>query len=174
MPDTPIASKATDLYLTRHSILLVVVAGLASAAFLYFGTGLHPIWWLLWLAPVPVLAIAPRLHGGAAFLLGFIAWLIGEVNQWNYVRNQIELPPQIIILYFLVPAVVFGLGVLFMRSFLRRGSPFLAALAFPAYWVACEYLNAISSPHSTWGNLAYTQMDCLPVIQLASITGLWG
>ena len=30
------------------------------------------------------------------------------------------------------------------------------------------------SPHSTWGNLAYTQMNCLSVIQIASITGLWG
>jgi apolipoprotein N-acyltransferase len=70
MPDTPIASKTTDCYLTRHSILLVVFAGLASAAFFYFGTGLHPIWWMLWLAPVPVLAVAPRFRAGSAFLLG--------------------------------------------------------------------------------------------------------
>src|SRR5262249_14053414 len=30
------------------------------------------------------------------------------------------------------------------------------------------------SPHGTWGNLAYTQMDCLPLIQIAAITGIWG
>ena len=30
------------------------------------------------------------------------------------------------------------------------------------------------SPHGTFGNLSYTQMDCLPVIQIASITGIWG
>jgi apolipoprotein N-acyltransferase len=154
--------------------LLVIAACLGAAALFYFGTGLRPIWWLVWLTPVPVLAIAPRLHASAAFVFSFVAWLIGEMNQWNYVRHQMELPPQIIILYFLVPAVVFGLGVLFMRSFLKRGWPFLAALAFPVYWVACEYLNAISSPHSTRGNLAYTQMNCLPVIQIASITGIWG
>ena len=169
-----LGATTPEFSLKFYNFFLVTAAGLVSAALLYFGTGLHPIWWLLWLAPVPVLAIAPRLHGGAAFLLGFIAWLIGEMNQWNYVRNQIELPLLITILYFLIPAVVFGLGVFFMRSFLRRGWPFLAALAFPVYWVACEYLNAISSPHSTWGNLAYTQMNCLPVIQIASITGIWG
>ena len=61
-----------------------------------------------------------------------------------------------------------------MRSFLRRGSPILAAFALPVYWVTCEYLTAIASPHSTWGNLAYTQMDFLPLIQIASISGLWG
>jgi apolipoprotein N-acyltransferase len=157
-----------------RKLFLVIVAGLVSAAFAYLGTGLHPIWWALWLAPIPVLAIAPRLRGIAAFLLGSAAWLIGEMNQWNYVRHEIELPLQILILYFAVPAIVFGFGVLFVRSFVRRGSLFLASLAFPVYWVACEYLSAIASPHSTWGNLAYTQMNCLPVIQIASVTGIWG
>jgi apolipoprotein N-acyltransferase len=157
-----------------RKLFLITVAGLVSATFAYLGTGLHPIWWALWLAPIPVLAIAPRLHGSVAFLLGAIVWLIGEMNQWTYVRHAIELPPLITILYFVVPAVVFGLGVLFVRNFIRRGSLFLASLAFPVYWVAYEYLTATTSPHSTWGNLAYTQMNCLPVIQIAAITGLWG
>jgi apolipoprotein N-acyltransferase len=169
-----IAAKAGVFPLKFYKFLLFIAAGLASAALFYFGTGLHPIWWLLWLAPVPVQAIAARIHGGAAFLLGSIAWLLGETNQWNYVRHEMELPLRIIILYFVITAVVFGLGVLFMRSFFRHGSPFLASLAFPAYWVPCEYLNALASPHSTWGNLAYTQMNCLPLIQLASVTGVWG
>jgi apolipoprotein N-acyltransferase len=157
-----------------HKLFLIAVAGLVSAAFAYLGTGFHPIWWALWLAPIPVLAISPRLRAGPAFLLGGIAWLIGELNQWNYVRHQIELPPQITVLYFAVPAVVFGFGVLFVRSLLRRGSLFFASLALPVYWVTYEYLTATASPHSTWGNLAYTQTDCLPVIQIAAITGLWG
>src|SRR4029077_10662696 len=158
----------------RRLNLVIIAAGLASAALSYLGTGLHPVWWMLWLAPVPVLTIAPRLRGSTAFLLGSVAWLIGEMNQWNYVTQELQLPRQIVILYFVIPAVVFGLGVLFVRSFLRRGSLYLGALAFPVYWVTCEYLNAIASPHSTWGNLAYTQMNCLPAIQIASITGIWG
>jgi apolipoprotein N-acyltransferase len=156
------------------NILLVTAAGLASAAFFYLGTGLHPSWWALWLAPIPVLAIAPRLRSRAAFLLGAIAWFLGEMNQWNYVRHEMELPLPITILYFVIPAVIFGLGVLFVRSFIRRGSLFLASIALPVYWVTYEYLTATASPHSTWGNLAYTQMNCLPAIQVAAITGLWG
>jgi apolipoprotein N-acyltransferase len=108
------------------------------------------------------------------FSLGSIAWLLGEMNQWNYLRHVIELPPRIIIVFFAIAAVVFGVGVLFVRSFLRRGSLLLAALAFPVYWVTCEHFNAMASPHSTFGNLAYTQMNCLPLIQIASVTGLWG
>ena len=157
-----------------RKLFLVAAAGLVAAALAYFGTGLHPIWWALWLAPIPVLAISPQLRGGAAFLIAAFAWVIGEMNQWNYVRHEIELPLQITVLYFVVPAVAFGLGVLFVRNLLRRGSLFFASLALPVYWVAYEYLTAIASPHSTWGNLAYTQMNCLPVIQIAAITGLWG
>jgi apolipoprotein N-acyltransferase len=177
IPVLPEQSRESHLGVLRMrspKLFVVAAAGLVSAAFAHLGTGLHPIWWALWLAPIPVLAIAPRLHGSAAFLLGSAAWLIGEMNQWNYVRHEIELPPQITILYFVVPAVVFGFGVVFVRSFIRRGSLILAAVAFPVYWVTYEYLTAIASPHSTWGNLAYTQMNCVPVIQIASITGLWG
>ncbi|HEY2046661.1 MAG TPA: hypothetical protein VGG93_08780, partial [Candidatus Udaeobacter sp.] len=63
----------------------VIAAALATAALSYFGTGLHPIWWMLWLAPIPALAIAPRLSTSAAFLLGSGAWLLGALNEWNYV-----------------------------------------------------------------------------------------
>jgi len=157
-----------------RKLFLIAVAALVTAALAYFGTGLHPIWWALWLAPVPVLTIAPRLHGATAFLFSAVAWLIGEMNQWNYVRHVIELPLQITVLFFVVPAVVFGLGVLFVRRFLRRGSVCLAAIAFPVYWVTYEYFSATTSPHGTWGNLAYTQMNCFPVIQIAAITGIWG
>lgn len=157
-----------------RTVLLALAAGGASAALLYLGTGLHPIWWALWLAPAPVLALAPQLRRRAAFLLAAAAWLIGEMNLWNYLTRGIQLPLPLILVLLLVPALVFGLAVLFTRSFLRRGSLFLAALAFPVCWVAYEYLTEIGSPHSTFGNLAYTQMNCLPIIQIASITGIWG
>src|SRR5438132_13619610 len=102
-----------------RNLLLVVVAGLASAAFSYLGTGLHPIWWLLWLAPVPVLAIAPRLRSRAAFLLGSFAWLIGEINQWNYFTHDIEMPLLIVILVIVIQAVSFCFRILLWRCFHR-------------------------------------------------------
>ena len=155
-------------------ILLVIAAGAASAGLAYLGTGLHPIWWCLWLAPVPVLALATHLGRGAAFLLAFIAWLVGALNEWNYFTRGIEVPLPLIAIVLLVPALVFGLCVLFARSFLRRGSLVLGAIAFPVSWVAYEYLSEVGSPNSTFGNLGYTQMDFLPIIQIASITGIWG
>ena len=157
-----------------RKVLLAAAAALVSAALLYLGTGLHPIYWLLWVAPIPVLMIAARLRAGVAFLLAAVTWLIGEMNLWNYLAHGLELPLPIILFVLFVPAIAFGVGVLFMRGFLRRGSLFRAALALPAYWVAYEYLTEVGSPHSTFGNLAYTQMNALPIIQIASLTGIWG
>ena len=152
----------------------VILAGLASAALFYFGTGLHPIWWMVWLAPVPVLAIAPRLGRGAAFLLaaarGSRASSICGVT--SLASWQVPLP--ITLVLFVVPALVFALGVLLVRGFLRRGVLLKAALAFPVFWVSFQYLSEVGSPHSTFGNLAYSQMNCLPLIQIASVTGIWG
>jgi hypothetical protein len=42
---------------TAWSILSVTGAVVTSSAMLYWGTGLHPLWWLTWFAPLPVLLI---------------------------------------------------------------------------------------------------------------------
>ena len=154
--------------------LWMFLAGVASAALFYFGTGLNPIWWMVWLAPVPVLTLAPRLGRGAAFLLAAGALFVGELNMWNYFTKVVGVPLPLTLVALVVPALVFALGVLFVRSFLRRGALFLAALALPIFWVSFQYLSEVGSPHSTFGNLAYTQMNCRPLIQIASLTGIWG
>ena len=49
-----------------RKFVFAVVAGIASAALFYLGTGLHPICWLLWVAPVPVLTRASGNQTSAA------------------------------------------------------------------------------------------------------------
>ncbi|MEU5865522.1 hypothetical protein ABZ815_30435 [Nonomuraea sp. NPDC047529] len=49
-----------------------------------------------------------------------------------------------------------------------------AVLAVPALWVGVEYLMALAGPHGAWWSLAYTQADVLPVVQTASVAGVWG
>ena len=151
-----------------------ILAGGTSAALFFFGTGLHPIWWMVWLAPVPVLTVAPRLARWPAFLLAAGASFIGQFNLWNYFTRVLEVPLPITLVALLVPSLVFALGVLFARGFLRRDALFAAALAFPVFWVSFQYLSAVSSPHGTFGNLAYSQMNYLPLIQVAALTGIWG
>lgn len=50
----------------------------------------------------------------------------------------------------------------------------VSTLIFPLAWTATEYISSIANPYGTWSSLAYTQYDNLTLIQLTSITGIWG
>ncbi len=157
---------------TRHPLLVALLALLTSGVMLYFSTGLHPLWWVIWIAPVPVLLLAPRVSRRMAFAVAFLAWAIGGLNLWSYFRHLLSTPLIVTLLIIGLPALLFALDVLLYRRLLAK-SAWRAALVFSSFWVACEFLNALTSPHSTAGNLAYTQMNFLPILQIASITGIW-
>ena len=157
-----------------RNVATVVLLGFASCALLWFGTGLHPIWWLTWFAPLPVLWMARRLPRGATFCLAFGAWTIGACNEWKFLHDFIELPLAILLAAILLPGLIFALDVVLWRRFILRNQPALAATAFASLWVVYEFAMQSFSPHATSGSLAYSQMDCLPILQVASVTGLSG
>ena len=118
---------------------LVIGAGVVSAGLFYFGTGLHPTWWLLWLAPIPVHSdcAATSHQRCVSTRLNRVVPRRNEPMELSQACNRAAVAHRHS--FFVIAAAVFGLGVLFTRSFLRRGSLFLAAFAFPVYWVTCEY-----------------------------------
>ena len=150
------------------------LATLVSGALFYFGTGLHPIWYLTWLAPIPVLLFASSAPGWAAALAAFLAWAAGAANEFVYGYHVVGLPLAVMVVVLVGPSLAFAVAVMIWRFCLRRGAWGEAMLALPSAWAGFEFLNASTSPHGTFGSLAYSQMDCLPVLQLASLTGLWG
>ena len=158
----------------KSPYLSALLALILSAIGFYFGTGLHPLWWLAWLAAIPVLLVAPRIPGVLAFVLGFIAWAAGFMNQWRFFRSELGIPVSTICLYIGGSALVFGLAVLAYRTFVRIGAVWRGALVFPSLWVLAEFINSRTSIHSTSSNLAYSQMNFLPILQIASVTGIWG
>lgn len=155
-----------------RQVLIASTVLVSSAAAWFFGTGLHPHWYLVWLAPLPVLLAAPYLSTWTTYAIAFITFAFGACNSWNY--DRIVVPVWLLILMVVGPALVFAWIVSVHRRFVLRGQLLRAAFALPILWCAFEYLLEFRSPHSTWGNLGYTQMDFLPVLQFASITGIWG
>lgn len=148
------------------------LAALATALCLWWGTGLDPRWPLTWLAPLPILVVAPRAGQARVAAAAFIAWALGGLNMLAYLRSVAPLPAVAGAL--VVPAGVFALCVLLFRGLSRRGATWLAAFGFPAAWTSFEFLLSLTSPHGTFGSLAYTQTDLLPLLQVASVTGIWG
>jgi apolipoprotein N-acyltransferase len=149
-----------------------VVAVVLSGAMYFLGSGLHPHWYLTWLAPLPVLLVASQLASRRALLIASAAYAIGSLNLWQYYREL--MPLGVLLLIVLGPSLVFGLIVLVYRGFALRGQLFKAMFSVPLLWVAFQYLQEFRSVHSTFGNVAYTQMDFLPVLQIAALTGIWG
>ena len=152
---------------------IAAVTVLASGLCLFFGTGLHPVWWLTWIAPIPVLIAAARLTRGWTFATAFAASAVGGLNMWNYFHVALEIPLIPVILFMAGPSLVFACIVLVYRRFLRIAA-WQAALIFPTLWVTYEFVSSRLSPHSTFGNISYSQMNFVPVLQIASVTGIWG
>jgi apolipoprotein N-acyltransferase len=151
---------------------LIAAAVVTSAGMYFVSFGLHPIWWLVWLAPLPVLLVAPGLRAWQALAIAFAARALAEFNLWDYVRHVIQVPLGPALAFLLIPAAFFALAVLLYRALLRKGNPWLAMLGFPVTLVAGEYLFSIGQ--GTFGNTGYTQLANLPILQLAALTGLWG
>jgi apolipoprotein N-acyltransferase len=149
-------------------------AVVASAVLFSLGTGLRPVPWLTWLAPLPVLVVAPRVRAMTAFGVAAAAWLGGETAMWGYFLHTVQIPPPMAVLIIIGSALLFGLVVLPTRALLLRRRPLAAAAVFPAAWVTVEYAMSLAAPNGAWWSLAYTQAGVLPVLQITAVTGVWG
>jgi apolipoprotein N-acyltransferase len=152
--------------------LLILAAGALTAGAYFASTGLHTVWWLPWLAPLPVLLLAPELRAWQAFAVALAARAVGVLNIWIYMRQIGDFPLWRAGAMVLGPAIYFALAVVLYRGLFRKGRLWLAALAFPVTMVAGEYLFSLFL--GTFLNTGYTQLQNLPLLQLAALTGLWG
>ncbi|HUZ04156.1 MAG TPA: nitrilase-related carbon-nitrogen hydrolase [Acidobacteriaceae bacterium] len=155
----------------RRAIVILCAVVLTAGAY-FISSGLHRLWWPVWFAPLPVLLLAPRSRGWQTFAVALVARALAALNFWNYDRHVVQLPLGLALAAILVPAFFFALAVILYRGLLRNGNRWLATLAFPVTMVAAEYLISLSQ--GTFIDTGYTQLENLPILQLAAITGIWG
>jgi apolipoprotein N-acyltransferase len=159
--------------LSRGRIALEGLAAvILTAALVSLGTGLRPRWPLVWFAPLPSLIVALRTSVGPTLAVAFLGWFAGSLNLWSYYERTLEMRLAAAVSAVASGALVFALAVVLFRSLVRRGAYVSGLVAFPALWVSCEYLVNLAT--GTYGSLAYSQLDFLPFLQLASLTGPWG
>jgi len=60
------------------------------------------------------------------------------------------------------------------RLLATRLKGILSTLVFPAAWCGIEYAMSMIPAKGSWTALAYSQGGNLPLLQLASVTGIWG
>jgi len=140
--------------------------------FLIFSNGIWKIIPLAtWLAPVFLMRFMRTQDKTKGLLLSvpifLIAWIIMANNLYS------GMPVWVSILTALIYGIIFYLPFLADRLMTQKIKGFLGTLIFPLTWVTLEFLLSLT-PANSWFSLAYTQHDNLELIQLASVTGIWG
>ena len=151
--------------------MIVVLCAILSGVGMYFSLGLGEFWPLAWLAPIPVLWLAFRpVKGWKVFAAALAGGLIGGCNILPAYLGT--LPPLVLAIAIIVPALTFALSVLGARFVSRRVAPILGVIAFATLWTAFDYLLSLG-PNGTATSPATSQVGMPFVIQTASIFGLW-
>jgi apolipoprotein N-acyltransferase len=161
----------SDKFFSRAPVILIsiFVAGVCW----FLSTGLSgDLWWLAWIAPLSILFIITEVSATTAFLVAFSAYLIGRLSWVNYLRSV--LPLILVVVFTLILPLIFALILVATRKVILRTNHWIAFLCFPILYTAFEWIYFEISKDGTAGSLAYSQSNCLPLIQIASITGVTG
>jgi len=142
---------------------------LASGLALRYAFGLEPVWWLAWLAPLPLLVAAWRSPARAAFALALLAGLIASSGNLHFFALTMPLPAALWVT--LLSALPWPLAVGVTRRLLARTASPWAVLAYPLTWCALDTLLAHLHPDTNWGSLAYSQAGFLPAVQVLALGG---
>jgi apolipoprotein N-acyltransferase len=138
---------------------------------LIFSNGIfHIIPAATWLAPVFLIRFL-RTHvkkrGVFLFLMFYLtAWVIMLYGLYS------GMPPWVSVVTGLLYGIFFFLAFWADRLIVSKKNGFAGTLVFPTAVVTIEFFLSLT-PGNSWFSLAYTQ-PLLPLMQLASVTGMWG
>jgi len=163
-------TKRTDQLRARMSAGFPLL--LAGAALLVVSNGrwiLPLATWLYSVFLVRYVRTAPKLWKGlaATYLVFFVTMPILWLGLWPFPPLVMAKMAAMTAAYSVVPYLLDRLSESRIRGVAQT-------LVFPTSAVALEFLFTLRLSQTTWGNLAYTQTENLPLLQLASIAGIWG
>lgn len=156
-----------------NSSIQIIASILLSSICWYFSVGLQGgFWYLLWFAPVPILLLAFRVNGRTAFFSAFLAYFLGRISWFFFLIKVATIIPAILIS--VIQGLTFALILLATRRVVLRRDSWITFLAFPVFFTLFEFILMTFSKDGTASSLAYSQANCLPLVQLASLTGILG
>jgi apolipoprotein N-acyltransferase len=133
---------------------------------------LHPVWWLAWVAPAPLLAAALRSSTRAALGWALLAGLIGASGRLHYLTLVMPLAPALFVMLLLALLWVLVVSQA-RRVMLATASPW-AVLAYPLMWCAVDTLLVHLHPDGNFDSIAYSQGGFPPALQVTALLGVSG
>ena len=166
------ATTKKDLPTGRDNAVLWICLPLAGVLW-FFAGGRYVVGAAAWLAPVFMLRWFRGRRAAVAFPLAVLAAGTATFFAWRGIAD-VMMPTAFYVLFSAAAASVYLLPYLVDRFLSRRLDGFSSTLVFPAAVVTLEYLLSLVSPLGTWNAVAYTQVGNLPLIQISSLTGIYG
>jgi apolipoprotein N-acyltransferase len=129
-----------------------------------------------WIAPIFALRFfRDSEKAGRNFLLMWVASAIPAIVSWSGATSMSLTSPMAEPLMFFLTTPIGLLPYVVDRIYFRRfGSTFWLTLVFPIAFTAMDFFSSSGSPFGTFGASAYSQRGWTAVMQVVSITGLWG
>ena len=141
-----------------------------ATVLLLFSNGATTIPLAAWLAPVFML----RFVRGQSLKVGLPLAYVVQVGAFALqFRGMVLIPGIGYYLFLIVWGIPLVLPYIVDRLIAHKLSGITASLVFPTAWAATEYV-ASRAPYGSWGSAAYSQYGNLPLLQVLSVTGLWG
>jgi len=129
-----------------------------------------------WIVPVFVIRFfRDSDKAGRNFLLLWLVSAIPTIISWNGATFFANIHPAAEAAFFFMMTPLGLIPYVIDRMYYRRfGSSVWLTLIFPIANTAMDFFSASGSPFGTFGAVAYSQRDFTPIMQIASVTGLWG
>jgi apolipoprotein N-acyltransferase len=158
------------------------LAAIISGLLLAFAFPEFNLEFLAWFALVPLLFVIYSGNARRALRLGFVSGLVFYFITLSWVINTLvnygNIPTVVswLILSLLVSYLSLYMGLFtYLVNRFSKSHPVNIFLLAPVTWTALEYLRSTHSIYGfSWQGLGYSQFQSLPVIQMASITGVYG
>ncbi len=151
------------------SLVSRIALALLSAVLFWFSFNLNPLWAAAWVAPIPLLVAAYYSRTLVAVYLTWLAVGIGLSSNFTYYLTTTG--PVATVPLLVLQVLVWGFFVARARAAVVASRSWWCVFVYPLLHAALSTLLSAFSPHGTWGSFAYTQMDVIPVIQIASLAG---
>ncbi len=152
-----------------RSLLTAILTILSSGLLYYYSENYHSAWYLMWIAPVPVLLYILHHRFWPSVIVVFCAGFFRALN--FLIGEQTIGPHGSFIIESLINTAEWTIVVLGVRYFARRER--IALFLYPCALTILEWLQSIG-PGGTFATIAYSQLRALPVVQIASLTGFYG
>jgi len=163
--------KNAPLGVVRRSPLFRPWLWLAlGAGFALLANGKDTVALAAWLAPVFLLRFSRTMKAWTGFPVLYL--VLPAVFAFQF-RGMVPIPGAMYYVFLAITGLFLLAPYAVDRAIARRLPGLAGTLVFPLMCVAVGFFDS-RNIYGTWGNVAYSQYGFLPLVQLVSVTGLFG